>query len=395
LHILCLASYEKGAEFLRECGRHDVHVILLTVEKLKDAAWPRDAIDEVFLLPDFADRENVLNAVSYLARTRRIARVVALDEFDMETAAALREHLRLPGMGDSQVRYFRDKLAMRQKAAAGGVRVPRFAGVFNNDELRNFLELTPSPWVLKPRTEAAAIGIRKLDRAEAVWAALEELGDRRSRFLIEEYVPGSVFHVDSIVSDTRVSFAATSRYASPPFDVAHGGGLFSSMTVRRGSPEERALLDANDGVIAATGMVRGALHTEFIRAADGGFVFLETGARVGGAHLVEMVEAATGVNLWREWARLEVCHALGEPFEPALPRNDYAGILISLARQEWPDLSGYADAEVVWRLAKRHHAGLIVASTDEVRVAALIEQYMPRFRDEFMATLPAPDKATA
>jgi len=395
IHILCLASYEKGADFLRECGQQDVRVILLTVEKLKDAAWPRDTIDEVFLLPDFADRENVINAVSYLARTRRIARIVALDEFDIETAAALREHLRLPGMGETAARYFRDKLAMRQKAAAGGVRVPRFSAVFNDDELRNFLELTPPPWVLKPRTEAAAIGIRKLDRAEAVWAALEELGDRRSRFLIEAYVPGSVYHVDSIVADSRVAFAAASRYANPPFDVAHGGGLFSSMTVRRGSAEERSLLDANDGVVQATGIVRGALHTEFIRAADGGFVFLETAARVGGAHIVEMIEAATGVNLWRDWARLEVCHALGEPYEPTQPRDGYAGILISLSRQEWPDLSGFAEAEVVWRLSKRHHAGLIVASADVDRVASLIELYMPRFRDEFMATLPAPDKATA
>ena len=220
VHILCLASYEKGAEFLRECGRRDVHVLLLTVEKLKDAAWPREAIDEVFLLPDFTDRENVVNAVSYLARTRRITRVVALDEFDMETAAALREHLRLPGMGETAVRYFRDKLAMRQKAAAGGVRVPRFAGVFNDDELRKFLSLTPPPWVLKPRTEAAAIGIRKLDQQDAVWAALEELGDRRSRFLIEEYVRGSVYHVDSIVTEHRLSFAAASRYANPPFEPA-------------------------------------------------------------------------------------------------------------------------------------------------------------------------------
>jgi biotin carboxylase len=370
-------------------------VILLTVEKLKDADWPRDAIHEVFLLPDFNHREHVINAVSYLARTRRITRIVALDEFDLETAAALREHLRLPGMGETAVRYFRDKLAMRQRAARGGVRVPRFTGVFNDEEVATFLSLHAPPWVLKPRTEAAAIGIRKIDQPELVWSTLEELGDRRSRFLLEEYVPGSVYHVDSIVTDQRVSFVAASRYANPPFDVAHAGGLFSSMTLRHGSAEERALLEANDGVVTATAMVRGALHTEFIRAADGSFVFLETAARVGGAHIVDMVEAATGVNLWREWARVEVCHMLGAPYQPAAPRNDYAGILISLARQESPDLSPYADAEVVWRLQKRHHAGLIVASSDYDRVAALIEQYMPRFRDDFFASLPAPDKATA
>src|SRR5688572_33225325 len=97
-----------------------------------------------------------------------------------------------------------------------------------------------------------------------------------------------------------------------------------------GSPEERGLTDLNRGVASALGMVRGVLHTEFIRgAADGRFYFLETAARVGGAFIVEMVEAATGVNLWREWARVEVANARGETYKPPVPRRDYAGLVIS------------------------------------------------------------------
>ena len=396
VHVLCMASYEKGADFLQECQRLGCPVILVTVEKLKDAAWPRTDTLEFFWLPAFDDRDNVINAVSWLARTRRIARIVALDEFDLEIAAALREHLRLPGMGETAVRYFRDKLAMRQKAAIGGVRVPRFSPVFNDAEVDAFTARVPAPWVLKPRTEAAAIGIRKVSDAGVLRTDLDALGDRRSRFLLEEYVAGAVYHVDSIVADRTVTFAAVSRYATPPFDVAHGGGLFCSVTVRRGTAEEGALLDANAAVVNATGMVQGVLHTEFIRAeSDGGFVFLETGARVGGAHIVEMVEAATGVNLWREWARLEVSAARRDVYTPPDRRTDYAGILLSLARQEWPDTSAYDDAEIVYRVNRRHHAGLVVASPDADRVARLMDDYMPRFRRDFFASLPAPDRPTA
>jgi biotin carboxylase len=396
VHILCLASYEKGADFLRECQRLDCPVVLVTVDKLKDAPWPRANSLEFFWLPDFDDRENVINAVSWLARTRRIARIVPLDEFDLEIAAALREHLRLAGMGETAVRYFRDKLAMRQKAASAGVRVPRFTPVFNDGEIATFTSRVAPPWVLKPRTEAAAIGIRKVTDAQALRTELDDLGDRRSRFLLEEYVPGDVYHVDSIIADRTVVFGAVSRYATPPFDVAHGGGLFRSVTVRRDSPEERALLEANAAVVSATGMVRGVLHTEFIRAqSDGGFVFLETGARVGGAHIVEMVEAATGLNLWREWARLEVTAARREPYTVPPARTDYAGILLSLARQEWPDTSAYTDPEIAYRVTRRHHAGLVVASSDPDRVTQLLDQYVPRFRDDFFATMPAPDRPTA
>jgi hypothetical protein len=181
---------------------------------------------------------------------------------------------------------------------------------------------------------------------------------------------------------------------NPPFEVYHGGGLFATSTLEAGSPEERALTTINSSVAQALGMVRGVLHTEFIRSADDDrFYFLETAARVGGAFIVEMVEAATGVNLWREWARLEVANARGDHYAPPPPRRDYAGLVISLARQEWPDTSGYSDPEIVWRLRKRHHVGLIVASPVRARVSELIPRYMRRFRDEFYATLPAATEA--
>ncbi len=392
--ILCLASYVKGQEFLRECSRLGCRVLLLTVEKHKDAEWPRESIDERFLMPGLLKREDVIHAVSYLARSEWIDRIVPLDEFDLEMASTLREHLRIPGMGETTVRYFRDKLAMRMRALERGVPVPEFVAILNNDRIREYLATVPGPWVLKPRFSASAIGIRKLDRAEQLWPILDELGDRQSFHLLERFIPGDVYHVDSIVSEREVRFAEAHGYVNPPFDVYHGGGLFATGTLETGASDERSLTALNAAVAEALGMVRGVLHTEFIRsAADGRFYFLESAARVGGAFIVEMVEAATGVNLWREWARLEVANARGERYEPPQPRRDYAGLVISLAKQEWPDTSSYDDPEIVWRLRKRHHVGVIVASPSRARVHELIPGYMRRFREEFYATLPAATEA--
>ncbi|HYA62582.1 MAG TPA: hypothetical protein VED66_05220, partial [Candidatus Sulfotelmatobacter sp.] len=50
--ILCVSSYEKGQEFLRTCKSLGCTVFLLTVEKLRNANWPRDVIDEMFFMPD-------------------------------------------------------------------------------------------------------------------------------------------------------------------------------------------------------------------------------------------------------------------------------------------------------------------------------------------------------
>jgi biotin carboxylase len=205
--ILCMASFLKGHEFLRECKRQGCRVLLLTLARLQDADWPRDAIDDVFYMPDLYRREDVVHGVSYLARTEQIARIIPLDEFDLEMASALREHLRLPGMGETTVRHFRDKLAMRMRAHEEGILVPEFTPILNYDRLREFMATVPAPWVLKPRLSASAIGIRKLHDSEQVWRALDELGDKQSFHLLERFVPGRVYHVDALVWEREVRFA--------------------------------------------------------------------------------------------------------------------------------------------------------------------------------------------
>lgn len=393
--ILCMSSYEKGQEFLREAKRQGWHVILLTVEKLKDADWPRDQIDEVFLMPDLTERRHVINAVSYLARTNSIDCIVALDEFDIEVAASLREHLRIYGMGETTSRYFRDKLAMRQRAQEKGIKVPPFCPVINYDQLREYMARVPGPWVLKPRSSASAIGIRKVDAAENLWPILDALGDEQSFHVLEKFIPGEVFHVDSIIEDKRVLFAAASKYGHPPMKVSHDGGIFTTRLLSRKTKDEKELQKQNKALVKALGLVRGVTHAEFIKGEeDGQFYFLEIASRVGGANIAETIEAATGINLWAEWARVETA-TKQKPYKLKKPGALYSGIIVSLARQEWPDTSAYDDPEIVWRMNKHHHAGLIVASKDNRRVEELLEAYTGRFYQDFHATAPPPDKPTS
>src|SRR4029077_1057378 len=162
-------------------------------------------------------------------------------------------------------------------------------------------------------------------------------------------------------------FANVSKYGKPPMNVAQGGGVFTSFTVRRSSEEDKALRQINQNLIAALGLLRGVAHAEFIRAhEDEQFYFLECAARVGGAYINEMVEAASGINLWREWARIEIAGGDGSYRLPPV-REEYAGVILSLARQEEPDTSAYDDPEVVLRIKRHHHAGLVLKCPDPQR----------------------------
>jgi hypothetical protein len=393
--ILCLTSYFKGNRFLTRCKQEGCRVILLTVEGMLKEPWPRDHLDEVFALPAFADRRAVINAVCYLCRTRKIDRLVALDDYDVELGAHLREHLRLPGMGDSTARLFRDKLAMRVRARDHGVPIPEFTPIFNHDDVRHFLATVPGPWLLKPRFEASSIGIKKLHRADDAWPLIDQFGDDQSFYLIERLIPGDLYHVDSLVSERKVVFAAASRYHRPLLDVYTGGGIYATQTLPREAAEAAELRRLNEQVLTEFRMLRGASHTEFMRAhADGKYYFIETSARVGGANIAEMVEAATGVNLWEEWARIEVAGEDGT-YVPPTPRDGHGGVIVSLARQEWPDYGPFADPEVVYKLDKKHHVGLVVGSPSADRVTELLNRYHERIARDYHAALPPADKATS
>ncbi len=387
--LVCVSSYFKGNDFLKQAKEQGWNVVLLTLESLLGHAWDRSHIDEVFGMPELSNRQSVVNAVSYLARTRNIERVAPLDDYDVELAAHLREHLRIPGMGETTARYFRDKLAMRARAKDRNIAVPEFVHALNDDRVRQFLNSVRGPWLLKPRADAGSIGIKKVERAQDALDMIEKLGDDRSRYVLERMIPGQFFHVDCIVSERQIVFVEAHQYRTSLFEVVNYGGPSATQTIDRSSDLYRDLVDVNARVIEHMGLVRGVTHIEFVRSAENGqLYFIEAAARVGGSHTSDVVEASTGINLWREWAKIEL--AQGERAY-TLPerRHDYAGLIISLAKDERPNTSAYNDPEVVWRAPEKpYHAALIVRSPDPMRVQALVENYATRFVHDFTVVLP-------
>ncbi len=368
--------------------------------------WPRDSLDDLIAVPNDAGPPLMIDLVAHISRKMKPDRVVALEEFDVVTAALIREHFQLPGMNASVAKGFRDKLVMAHLAREAGIDVPDFLPLINVDDIAGFMERVPPPWIIKPRSDVSAIGIRKVESADEVWQTFEEMNQREnlrergSYYLLARFVPGEVFHVDSVVNNGRISLAGTNRYGRPPMQVAHQGGAYVSRTVLRGSEDEKQLLAANRKLVKTLGMKNGATHAEFIKSdSDGKFYFLEIAARVGGAYIAEVLEAASGLNLWREWARIELmdngakrpsgkADVRGKPL-----RKEYAGIVLSLAKQAEPDTSAYDDPEIVYRVRKLHHAGLIVRSKRLERVEELLDQYSQRFADDFVAVVPPLEKA--
>ena len=137
---------------------------------------------------------------------------------------------------------------MRRKAKEGVIPQPKFVSLVNYEVLDEFMKRTSSPWMLKPRIGASSMGIKRIHDPEAVWRAIADLDARepfheRSAFhLLEQFIPGDVYHVDSLVAAGKVLFVSVEHYRAPPFEVSHSGGVPISYFVKHGSQEQRALL---------------------------------------------------------------------------------------------------------------------------------------------------------
>ncbi len=382
---------------MKACKAAGNRVFLLTHKKLENRNWPRESIDDIFYLEDDSNSptnlQHMIEGTAWLMQKNKIDRIIALDDFDVEKAALLRESFRIPGMGQTTARYFRDKLAMRARAQDAGIPVPPFSALFTDEEINTFASSVEAPWVVKPRAEASATGIKKVHSAEELWTVIHDLGPNRHEYLVEQFKPGDVYHVDALTVDGDNIFCRVSQYLNTPFEVAHGGGVFRSHVCTFDGEDDKALQALNVKVMDAFGMQYSASHTEYIKSKETGeYYFLETASRVGGAHLAEMVEYSSGINLWTEWAKIEDAVAKEKGYELPPVRNDYAGIIVSLSRFEHPDHSSFADPEIVWRLDKSYHIGLILQSDSRERILALLDTYVDRIFQDFHASAPVPDK---
>src|SRR4026209_2523272 len=155
LNIACLATYFKGADFIRECKAQGCHVVLITKEKMLGEDWPRESLDDLIAVPNDAGPALFIDLLAFLGRNYRIDRVIALEEFDVVTAALMREHLCLPGLSSSDAKVFRDKFSMAVHSQRAGINVPEFVPLVNREEVDAYMRAVPGPWVIKPRSDVS------------------------------------------------------------------------------------------------------------------------------------------------------------------------------------------------------------------------------------------------
>jgi len=362
--LLCISSRFKGVDFITEAKRLGCSIYLITDIANREKAWPRELLSDIYFVDEQSETWNIPNlikAVSYLARTTHFDKIIPLDDFDFDKAAALREHLRVPGMGESRVRFFRDKLAIRDKAEEDDILVPEYAHVLNYERIKAFTSMVPAPWVIKPRfKDGSALYSRATDMNE-LWKIILDLGDDQSYYILERFIPGEIYHVDSIVHNHEICYSGVHHYGRPLMEVVQNGGLFTSATVEVGSSIEQDLLRLNTKIVQSMGLKYGVMNTEFIKShQDGRYYFIKSSGKVGGNYLAELVESSTGLNLWREWAKIEMSEV--DEIDYTCPEYvKQPAMVIRVPAKNPSALSNTMQhAAIVWRQVSHNHVTVVI-----------------------------------
>ncbi|MCD4498882.1 ATP-grasp domain-containing protein [Chromobacterium vaccinii] len=229
-------------------------------------------------------------------------RVISLSEYELLDAAKVREALGVPGASIDEVMAVRDKLIMKHRAAAAGLRVPQAL------PLAEFLAQGGAPWpgrtVIKPVDGASSEDVQVFDDPASLASALEsrqagiprldqDLHANAERFEVETFITGPLLHLDGLVHNGKVVALVGSRYIGTCLDYAKGQPL-GSVQFKLDAAQEQWVQRAIDAISLRSG----AFHLEVIDDnGSGDWVFLEIANRVGGADVVDTFEMATGIYL--------------------------------------------------------------------------------------------------
>jgi len=316
-------------------------------------------------------------------------RLATVSERLLLPAARIREELGIPGPTVAETLPFRDKILMKQRLQAAGIRVPEFAE-FSEESARR-LARSYRAVVVKPRLGTGAEDIFVLRGAAALDAFLASRSARAPALEAEEHVSGPVCHVDSVVREGNVVAATAGRYLddttaykslAPCRDVAVPDGALLD-----------ELLDFNQRVIACYPRFTGVTHHEMFLTDDGP-CFCEIAARAGGGGVAAGFWSRTGTSLHQLVLQAQALEPVPRDIKVASHLTGwvmiYAGRGVLRAPVQPPDAPWVIEARITARPGDRLRgprscgegvALVSVSGADEAevtsRLATVVEQCAP------------------
>lgn len=286
------ALVTRNPEIYRSPGDTDEHPVL------KHAA-------EV-IVAETNELETLLEALG----PRSFDGVLTVCDYYIGMARDAARRLGLPCPFPERISEVRHKHLMRRCLDTAGIDNPRYVAASDWAEARDAARALGYPLVLKPADLASSAFVRLVrDEAElrSAFCALEAFplnfrGQRREPvFLLEEYMTGPEFSVESVTADgeTTVVGITDKSVTGEPFFIEDGHMFPADLN----EADARRMMDYVLKALRAVGFERGIAHTE-VKWTPSGPRIVEINPRLPGNYIVELVERVTGVDMLRTFVEL-------------------------------------------------------------------------------------------
>lgn len=259
-------------------------------------------------------------ARSFVKEWGKVDKLIGYLEQLQVPLAEARDVLGLPGMGAATARNFRDKNRMKAVLANAGLPVARQRLIGGFDDVRSFIDQVGYPIIVKPVDGLGSRGTFRVENAQALSTALNQLMPTPSHPIqAEEFVRGEEHSFETVFVDGQPVWSSSTYYLPGPLQVMeHDWMQYCVLLPREEAPEHvKRFMPLNHASLKALGLVHGISHMEWFNRPQGG-VISEVGARPPGANIMPLNSAAYEVDMWAKWARLEVHH------EWEMPERKYA-----------------------------------------------------------------------
>jgi biotin carboxylase len=321
--ILIESGKENYRSFTLDAMTRDGASLLLIGKD--EPTWQKRFVSE-FIVAD-PDGPQFLDTVVGKCEPLPIGGVATFVERLVPLAAELAQRLNVAGIGRAAAAAARDKIEMRRHFAQAGLWTPK--QITLAEAVANRPADFRLPAVVKPVMGFASLNVLRIDD----WSQLDwvrsvigkenhpTLPDPGAAYLVEEYIDGPEFSVESCVSgDTIVHYAVTKKFTSPePYfeEVAHvTPAPLPAADVQR-------LFETADKAIRALGLDRCATHTEIRLSPTYGPAVIEVAARLGGDKIPYLVELTTGASPSQALSRA----LLGDTVPARADARAHAGIV--------------------------------------------------------------------
>ncbi len=300
-------------------------------------SWARALVDEGVAArfvsaetsgdPDGASA-SVLSALA--SEAERLDGVVTFWEDAVPATARIASALGLPGMPIQAADGARSKLRTLEASRDASLPTPRFVHLADAGTLAAAAAQVGFPAVIKPVFGAEALGCLRVDDLKGLEAGyasvtalispeLNPIFEQGCDLLLEEYLDGSEFDIDFLLSDGACVFSAVSENwpTEEPYFVETG------LQTPSAHPPERVaeLIDLCVRTALALGFREGPLHAE-AKDTTRGPRLLELNARLGGGSIVDNHRLVTGVDLLEQ----QLLVSAGIPVAPTAYPQPACGI---------------------------------------------------------------------